>query len=116
MNTDPASYPKKTYSEIAQSPEFRALLERKTQFLVPMSLFFFAFYFTLPVMTAYFPAVLNHRVIGAITGAWLFAFAQFAMIWTLCGIYVKKARTFDTEAAVIVAENSAAKESGADHV
>lgn len=94
------------YSQIAQSPRFRALLDRKTQFLVPLSLFFFVFYFTLPVMTAYFPAVLNHRAIGAITWAWLFAFAQFVMIWSLCGMYVKKARTFDAEAAVIVAEES----------
>jgi uncharacterized membrane protein (DUF485 family) len=94
------------YSEIAQSPRFRALLDRKKQFLIPLSAFFFVFYFALPVMTSYFPAVVNIRAIGAITWAWLFAFAQFIMIWTLCALYVKKAETFDADAAAVIAEEA----------
>lgn len=99
MTNDPTPY-----SEIAQSPRFRALLERKKQFLIPLSAFFFVFYFALPVMTSYFPDVVNHRAVGAITWAWLFAFAQFIMIWTLCALYVKKAESFDADAAAVIEE------------
>ena len=98
------------YSEIARSPRFQALLARKKQFLIPLSAFFFVFYFALPVMTSYFPAVVNHRAIGAISWAWLFAFAQFVMIWTLCALYVRKAASFDADAAAVVAG-----ERGEDH-
>ncbi len=94
------------YSEIAQSPRFRALLSRKKQFLIPLSVFFFVFYFALPVMTSYLPEVMNHRAVGVITWAWLFAFSQFVMIWTLCGLYVKKAETFDTDAAEVIQEET----------
>lgn len=91
------------YSEIAQSPRFRALLARKKQFLIPLSVFFFVFYFALPVMTSYFPSVVNVRAVGAITWAWLFAFSQFVMIWTLCALYVKKAAAFDADAEAVIA-------------
>jgi len=97
------------YSEIAQSPRFQALLARKKQFLIPLSAFFFVFYFALPVMTSYFPSVVNIRAIGAITWAWLFAFAQFVMIWTLCALYVKKAASFDADAEAVVAAETGAK-------
>ena len=97
------------YSEIAQSPRFQALLVRKKQFLIPLSAFFFVFYFALPVMTSYFPSVVNIRAIGAITWAWLFAFAQFVMIWTLCALYVKKAASFDADAEAVVAAETGAK-------
>ena len=98
MTNDPTPY-----SEIAQSPRFRALLAQKKQFLIPLSAFFFVFYFALPVMTSYFPSVVNVRAIGAITWAWLFAFAQFVMIWTLCALYVKKAASFDVDAEAVIA-------------
>jgi len=97
------------YSEIAQSPRFQALLARKKQFLIPLSAFFFVFYFALPMMTSYFPSVVNIRAIGAITWAWLFAFAQFVMIWTLCALYVKKAASFDADAEAVVAAETGAK-------
>jgi len=98
MTNDPT-----LYSEIAQSPRFQALLARKKQFLIPLSAFFFVFYFALPVMTSYFPSVVNVRAVGAITWAWLFAFAQFVMIWTLCALYVKKAASFDVDAEAVIA-------------
>ena len=97
------------YSEIAQSPRFQALLARKKQFLIPLSAFFFVFYFAPPMMTSYFPSVVNIRAIGAITWAWLFAFAQFVMIWTLCALYVKKAASFDADAEAVVAAETGAK-------
>lgn len=45
-------------------------------------------------MTAY-SKVLNTPALGAITWAWVFAFAQFVMTWTLVTIYARKATQFD---------------------
>ncbi|WP_047153037.1 DUF485 domain-containing protein [Aneurinibacillus tyrosinisolvens] len=93
------------YTAIAQSEKFKSLLAAKKSFIVPMSIFFFIFYFTLPVMTSY-SKVLNTPAIGAITWAWIFAFAQFIMTWTLCTIYSRKASSFDKLAEEIVEENA----------
>jgi uncharacterized membrane protein (DUF485 family) len=93
------------YGEIARSDSFRRLLAAKQRFVIPMALFFFAFYFTLPILTSY-SHVLNHRAIGSISWAWVFAFAQFVMTWTLSGIYTRRAAQFDDMAQEIVAEVS----------
>ncbi|NGQ97466.1 DUF485 domain-containing protein [Brevibacillus sp. SYP-B805] len=82
------------YAEIARSDKFNTLLQRKKAFIVPWSVFFFVFYFLLPVLTSY-SKVLNTPAVGAITWAWVFAFAQFVMTWALCILYTKKSREFD---------------------
>ncbi|MCP8968825.1 DUF485 domain-containing protein [Ectobacillus sp. SYSU M60031] len=82
------------YTAVANSSEFKTLLQEKRKFIVPMSIFFFCFYIALPLMTSY-SKVLNTPAIGAITWAWLFAIAQFIMTWALCIIYSRKAESFD---------------------
>ncbi|WP_156178096.1 DUF485 domain-containing protein [Bacillus sp. SA1-12] len=82
------------YSKIAQSAKFKELLHKKRNFILPMSLFYLAFYFTLPIMTAY-STVLNQPAIGSVSWAWVFAFAQFIMTWALCILYSKRAAKFD---------------------
>ncbi|HZG74010.1 MAG TPA: DUF485 domain-containing protein [Chondromyces sp.] len=82
------------YEEIVSRPDFKQLISAKKKFLVPLSLFFLVFYFTLPLLTSY-TTVLNSPLIGPINGAWVFAFAQFIMTWALCMIYVSKANKFD---------------------
>ncbi|MFN2744701.1 MULTISPECIES: DUF485 domain-containing protein [Bacillus] len=82
------------YSRAAASPAFQQLLKQKRAFIVPMTIFFLLFYFLLPIMTSYF-TFLNRPAVGAITWAWVFAIAQFAMTWTLCTLYMKKADRFD---------------------
>ncbi len=82
------------YTAVASSADFQKLLQAKKRFIIPMSLFFFCFYIALPLMTSY-SKILNTPVLGAITWAWVFAFAQFIMTWALCMIYSKKATAFD---------------------
>ncbi|WP_053365064.1 DUF485 domain-containing protein [Bacillus sp. FJAT-27245] len=82
------------YSKIVQTKSFQQLLREKRKFLLPASLFFLAFYFTLPVLTAY-STILNNPAIGPISWAWVFAFAQFIMTWSLCILYTKRAAGFD---------------------
>ncbi|MFP3884091.1 DUF485 domain-containing protein [Priestia filamentosa] len=82
------------YTELVQSPTFQRLMREKRRFILPFSLFFLAFYFTLPVLTAYF-TFLNETAFWSLTWAWVFAFAQFVMTWALCMIYTKRAQKFD---------------------
>nr|WP_028402772.1 DUF485 domain-containing protein [Ectobacillus panaciterrae] len=89
------------YTEIAKSAEFKQLLQAKKKFIIPMSLFFFCFYIALPLMTSY-SKVLNKTAFGDITWAWVFAFGQFVMTWSLCMIYSKKAASFDKISAGIL--------------
>ncbi|WP_134683067.1 DUF485 domain-containing protein [Brevibacillus migulae] len=82
------------YAAIAKSSKFQQLVQKKKAFILPWSIFFFVFYFLLPIMTSY-SKVLNTPAIGAITWAWVFAFAQFLMTWALCILYTKKSVEFD---------------------
>ncbi|MBP3039454.1 DUF485 domain-containing protein [Bacillaceae bacterium Marseille-Q3522] len=88
------------YTEIARSQAFRQLLQKKRNFLIPLSLFFLAFYFTLPILTAY-TTVLNNPAFAGMTWAWVFAFAQFIMTWTLSILYTRRATLFDQLADAI---------------
>lgn len=92
-----------TYSDVARSDSFRALLRKKKQFLLPMTLFFLAFYFTLPILTSY-SKVLNEPALGPVSWAWLLGTAQFIMTWTLCTVYSRKAAKFDEMVDGIKAE------------
>jgi uncharacterized membrane protein (DUF485 family) len=74
---------------------FRSLMRAKGQFLIPATLFFLVFYFMLPVSIICFPGVMNHSIFFGLTPAWLYAFAQFVMVWALGVIYYIKSKRFD---------------------
>jgi uncharacterized membrane protein (DUF485 family) len=97
------NYEHPRYSEIVESSHFKRLMEEKKRFILPMSVFFLLFYFSLPILTAYSDA-LNNKAIGDITWAWIFAFAQFIMTWSLCMIYTKRAKRFDELAEKVVTD------------
>ncbi|WP_338473040.1 DUF485 domain-containing protein [Niallia sp. XMNu-256] len=82
------------YDSLIQTKEFKELLQKKKAFIIPTTVFFLIFYFTLPLLAAY-SKVLHTEIIGSITGAWIFAFTQFLIVW-ICGfIYVKKSEKYD---------------------
>lgn len=91
------------YSAIVKSANFQKLLHEKKKFIIPFTLFFFAFYFALPILTSY-TTILNKTAFGSITWAWVFAFMQFIMTWAFCMIYYKKAEKFDKLSEKILAE------------
>lgn len=82
------------WSRVAQTSAFHELMHRKKKFIIPATIFFMVFYFGLPVLAA-FTTVLNFTVVGAITGAYAYAFAQFAMTWILMHLYVNRANKWD---------------------
>lgn len=90
-----------SYEQVVKSNQFKQLMKRKKNFIVPFTIFFLCFYFLLPILTGY-TTFLNEPVIGDITWAWLFAWAQFVMTWALCIIYVKRANRFDKQSDQII--------------
>ncbi|MBS2968452.1 DUF485 domain-containing protein [Metabacillus sp. KIGAM252] len=82
------------YERIAGSPEFKQLIAAKKRFTIGTTLFFLFFSLLLPIL-AFYTDVLTIQIAGSITWGWIFAFSQFAMTWSVCHLYVKKAGEFD---------------------
>lgn len=82
------------WARVARTGGFQELMRKKKAFLIPATIFFMVFYFTLPVLTA-FTTVLNYRVGDLISLAYIYAFAQFAMTWILGHLYLNQANKWD---------------------
>ncbi|MFS0554249.1 DUF485 domain-containing protein [Brevibacillus sp. 179-C9.3 HS] len=80
---------------MTKSSQYRLLLQKKKRFLIPITLFFLLFYFSLPVFITFVPEWMNLPVYGSITLAWIFAVSQCLMTLFLASIYMWKARQFD---------------------
>lgn len=97
------------YEEIVQKPKFKKLMENKKKFILPFTIFFLVFYFTLPILTSY-STILNKPAIGDISWVWVFAIAQFVMTWTLSVIYVRRFSRFDKDAEDILKDEGVEQE------
>ncbi|HET7615794.1 MAG TPA: DUF485 domain-containing protein [Bacillales bacterium] len=71
------------------------LMQAKKRFLIPATAFSVVFYFMLPISIISFPKAMNHPVFAGLTPAWVFAFAQFAMVWVLGALYYFRSESFD---------------------
>jgi uncharacterized membrane protein (DUF485 family) len=85
---------RREWARVAETGAFHELMRRKKAFIIPATIFFMVVYFGLPILAAY-TTVLNFTVVGAITGAYVYAFAQFAMTWILMHLYVSRANKWD---------------------
>ena len=79
---------------VERTSAFKELVQKKKAFIIPATIFFFAFYFGL-VFLAAFTTVLDGYAIGSVTWAYVYAFAQFAMTWILMHLYVSRANRWD---------------------
>ena len=90
------------WDRVAAMAEFKALLAAKRKFIVPATIFFIAYYFALPLLVGYAPALMARKVFGVVNVAYLFALSQFFMAWILAALYVRAANRFDAMAARIL--------------
>ena len=79
---------------VERTSAFKELVRAKRAFIIPATIFFLVFYFGLPFLAA-FTTVLNVKVLGPLTLAYVYAFAQFAMTWILMHLYVSRANRWD---------------------
>lgn len=92
------------YEKFIETSEFKQLLKAKRKFMAPYVVFFFCAYALMPILTG-FTTVLETRVIGWITGTWVYAFGMFVMVWTFSTIYMSRSSKFDADAEEIIKKN-----------
>jgi uncharacterized membrane protein (DUF485 family) len=89
------------YENIASTEEFQQLLSEKKKFILPYTFFYLAYSLLLPFLAIY-TDLLNVRVIGDITWAWIYGISFIPVSLLVCSGYVKKAAYFDKKAKVIL--------------
>jgi uncharacterized membrane protein (DUF485 family) len=97
------------WERVAAMAEFKKLVAAKRRFIVPATLFFIAYYFALPLLVGYAPALMARKVFGTVNLAYLFALSQFFMAWILAGLYVRAAGGFDALAQCILGKLKGAR-------
>ena len=94
------------WGRLAASEEFKSLLKAKARFVVPATIFFIVYYFSLPLLVGYAPQLMARKVFGVINVAYLFALSQFLMAWLVAWAYVRAAARFDRMARNVVDEGT----------
>jgi len=69
-------------------------VRQKLAFLIPTVVFVVLFFIMLPILSI-FTDVLDGKVVGAISWAYLYAFAQFFLAWVVTFVYWRKADRWD---------------------
>ena len=90
------------WDRLAASAEFKALLKAKAKFVVPATVFFIVYYFSLPLLVGYAPQLMARKVFGIVNVAYLFALSQFFMAWLIAWAYVRAASRFDKMARDVI--------------
>jgi uncharacterized membrane protein (DUF485 family) len=90
------------WDRLAATAEFKALLKAKSRFVVRATVFFIAYYFSLPLLVGYAPQLMAQKVFGVVNVAYLFALSQFFMAWLLAWAYVRAADRFDSMARSVI--------------
>ncbi len=90
------------YNAIEAMESFNKFVKKKNTFLFSITAGFLFLYILLPILA--FQPVLQQRVVGSITGVWVYSAGLFIMTIVLCTVYVKKASSFDKAAAAVLAE------------
>jgi uncharacterized membrane protein (DUF485 family) len=80
---------------VTQLPEFRAMVKAKLRFVLPATVFFIVYYFSLPALVGYAPDVMKREVFGVVNLAYVFALSQFFMAWIIAALYLRAAARFD---------------------
>jgi len=82
--------------EMKETVLFQQLLNHKKRLIVPMTIFFILFYFSLPFFIWFFPEwIYKGRDSSFIPWWWLFAFFQLVVTWILGWVYWCKAKKHD---------------------
>ncbi|MEG0498159.1 MAG: DUF485 domain-containing protein [Carnobacterium sp.] len=93
------------YNAIEAMESFNKFVKKKNTFLFSITATFLFLYILLPILA--FRPVLQQKVVGNITGVWVYSAGLFIMTIVLCMVYIKKATSFDKAAAAVIAEYQA---------
>ena len=92
----PAHHADIDWHAAASSPEFKALVQKRRSFVIPVLGFVFIWYFGFIALAGYAPDFMGERLVGGFTVGYAIALSQFVMTWVLGWLYLRKAdRDFD---------------------
>jgi uncharacterized membrane protein (DUF485 family) len=95
-NTEPdRSLDRAEWKRIASSSDLKTLVYERRRFILPATIFFIVYYFALPVLVGYAPALMSRKIVGPLNLAYLFALSQFFMAWIIAALYVRAAGRHD---------------------
>jgi uncharacterized membrane protein (DUF485 family) len=93
------------WDRIAASKEFQNLVAKKRRFIFPTFIFFFVYFFSLPILIGYAPKLMSTPIIGPVTAAYAFALSQFLVGWLIAALYLRASKKFDRLAKEIQAQS-----------
>ena len=89
-------HPEIDWNAAERSPEFRELIRKRRNFVLPATIFFFTWYFGFILLAGYAPGFMGESVYEGLTVGYVLALTQFIMTWVLAGVYVRRSgRVFD---------------------
>ena len=75
-----------------RSPEFRELVRRRKRFVIPWTIFFFAWFFGFILLCGYAQDFMGESIYEGFTVGYLIALSNFVMVWALGALYLRQAR------------------------
>ncbi len=79
-----------------RSSEFKELVAKRRRFVLPATVFFFAWYFGFIVLAGYAEGFMGESIYQGLTVGYALALTQFVMVWGLGWLYLRRSdRDFD---------------------
>src|SRR5688572_20350477 len=88
---DPPEHANIDWEAAERSPEFQSLVRKRRAFVIPATIFFLAWYLGFILLAGYAPDFMGERIYEGLTVGYCLALTQFAMVWTLGLMYLKRA-------------------------
>ena len=76
---------------VERSPAFRELIERRRRFLVPVTIFWLAFFLVYLFLAAFAQGLMGEQIAAGFTVGFALSVAQVLMTWAVTLIYLRKA-------------------------
>lgn len=81
------------WSEIAQNPKYLELKRKKRVFLFGWWIASSIYYFSLPILSGYFPDLFKIKLIGVVNFGYIFILSQFVVAFFVAIIYTREANS-----------------------
>lgn len=93
------------WSEVARNPKYLELKRRKRVFLFGWWIAASVYYFSLPILSGYWPELFKIKLVGVINFGYLFILSQFVVAFFVAIYYTKVANSvFDRMTADLLKE------------
>lgn len=94
------------WNAIYAHPEFAVLVRRRRKLVSMLMFVSMAVYFAIPVLSAYFPEFLAHKVFGAVNVGLFYLVGQYFFGAAIAVLYAYRLKGIDRMAAALVTEVS----------